>query len=75
MTATIHRLPIVHRQIPIAPEDERDPHTTAVRMFKKAFQYARKNCGTMWTINLIRGLLAIEDTNGWRQRAAVWEKD
>lgn len=69
MSATIHRLPIIHRPIPIAPEDDRDPHTTALRMFKEAFQYARKNCGVLWTANLLRASLEIEDSNGWRERA------
>lgn len=69
MSATIHRLPFSPRPVVhVAPEDERDPHTTALRMFKEAFQYARKHCGVLWTANLLRASLEIEDSNGWRQR-------
>jgi len=50
-------------------EDNSDPHTKAVRMFKEAFQYARKHCGVTWTTNLLLASLAIEDSNGWRERA------
>ncbi len=56
-------------------EDNSDPHTKAVRMFKEAFQFARKHCGVLWTVNLLRASLEIEDSNGWRERAAVWKKD
>jgi hypothetical protein len=59
----------------IAPEDDADPHTKSVRMFKEARQYALKHCGATWTLRLVQALLEIEDKNGWRSRAAVWKKD
>jgi hypothetical protein len=75
MSAKIVNFPIIPRATAIAPEDESDPHTKAVRMFKEARQYALKHCGATWTIRLIRALLEIEDRFNWRERAAVWKKD
>jgi hypothetical protein len=71
---------VIHLNLPprataIAPEDDTDPHTKAVRMFKEARQYALKHCGSTWTIRLIHALLEIEDTFNWRERAAVWKKE
>jgi hypothetical protein len=75
MTNNVVNFPIPPRATAIAPEDNTDPHTKAVRMFKEARQYALQNCGASWTIRLIQALLEIENTYGWRQRAAVWKKE
>jgi len=69
MSATIHRLPFSPRPvIHVAPEDERDPHTAAIEMFKKFQQYARQNCGNIWTENVIRAALDFDNSNGWKER-------
>lgn len=74
--SNIVNFPTLPRATAIAPEDDADPHTTAVRMFKEAFQYARKHCGAIWTANLLRASLEIEDLNGWKGRARkMFQKD
>lgn len=69
MTATIHRLPIIHRPIPIAPEDERDPHTAAIEGIKKAIENSIQKCGKAWTLNVLRSAIEIDDKFSWRERA------
>jgi len=69
MSATIHRLPIIHRPIPIAPEDERDPHTAAIEGIKKAIETSIQKCGKAWTLNVLRSAIEIDDKFSWRERA------
>ncbi len=69
MPGNVVNFPIIPRATALPQEDNSDPHTKAVRMFKEAFQFARKHCGVTWTTNLLLASLAIEDSNGWRERA------
>lgn len=69
MSATIHRLPIIHRPIPIAPEDDRDPHTAAIEGIKKAIETSIQKCGKAWTLNVLRSAIEIDDKFSWRERA------
>jgi len=68
MSGNVVNFPMRSRPIPIASEDERDPHTAAIEMFKKFQQYARQNCGNIWTENVIRAALAFDNSNGWKER-------
>lgn len=69
MSATVHRLPIIHRPIPIASEDERDPHTAAIEGIKKAIETSIQKCGKAWTLNVLRSAIEIDDRSNWRERA------
>lgn len=75
MSATIHRLPVPHRPIPIAPEPEED---AAVAMLK-AIDRCERKLGKHVTAIVIARRFQIADqianTHGWRERAAVWKKD
>jgi hypothetical protein len=69
MTSNIVNFPIIPRATAIAPEDESDPHTTAIRKIKEALQFSTQKCGNAWTRNVLTSLLEFDDSNGWRKRA------
>jgi hypothetical protein len=75
MSATIHRLPVPHRPIPIAPVPEDDPATAML----KAIDRCEKKLGKRVTAIVIARRFQIADTIAntfnWRERAAVWKKD
>lgn len=78
MSATVHRLPIIHRPIPIASEDERDPHTAAIEGIKKAIETSIQKCGKAWTLNVLKGALEVDGSPDadWRQKArAMFSKE
>lgn len=63
--------PIIPRATAIMPSanDDRDPHTIAVEMMKKAIQFSNQTCGKAWTLNVLKSAIEVDDVNGWRNRA------
>ena len=68
MKPNVVNFPIIPRAAALAPEDDRDPHTAAIEMIKKAIQYSTQRCGKTWTLGVLQSALEIDDTNGWRER-------
>jgi hypothetical protein len=69
MSGNVVNFPIIPRPVVyVTPQDERDPHTAAIEMFKKFMQFSRRENGDAWTFRLINGSLEVADTNGWKQR-------
>lgn len=75
MNSNVVNFPIIPRATAFPPEDESDPYTRALRMIKEGVQYGRQHCGHNWTDNVLRAQLAFDNSNNWRERAAVWKKD
>ena len=68
MSNIIH-LDIVPRATAYAQQDDRDPHTIAIEMMKKAIQFSNQTCGKAWTLNVLKSAIEVDDVNGWRNRA------
>ncbi len=68
MSNVIH-LDIVPRATAYAQRDDRDPHTVAIEMMKKAIQFSTQTCGKAWTLNVLKSAIEVDDQNGWRDRA------
>ena len=71
MTSNIVNFPIIPRATAITPSanDDRDPHTIAIEMMKKAIQFSNQTCGKAWTLNVLRSAIEIDDKFSWRERA------
>jgi hypothetical protein len=69
MSGNVVNFPIIPRATALAPEDDRDPHTIAIEMIKKAIQYSTQRCGKTWTLNVLKSAIEVDDVNGWRNRA------
>lgn len=71
MKSNIVNFPIIPRATAITPSanDDRDPHTIAIEMMKKAIQFSTQRCGKTWTLGVLQSALEIDDVNGWRERA------
>jgi hypothetical protein len=67
----IVNFPIIPRATAITPSanDDRDPHTVAIEMMKKAIQFSTQTCGKAWTLNVLKSAIEVDDQNGWRDRA------
>lgn len=71
MKSNIVNFPIIPRATAITPSanDDRDPHTVAIEMMKKAIQFSNQTCGKAWTLNVLKSAIEVDDVNGWRNRA------
>lgn len=71
MKSNIVNFPIIPRATAITPSanDDRDPHTIAIEMMKKAIQFSNQTCGKAWTLNVLKSAIEVDDVNGWRNRA------
>lgn len=71
MPSNVVNFPIIPRATAITPSsnDDRDPHTIAVEMMKKAIQFSNQTCGKAWTLNVLKSAIEVDDVNGWRNRA------
>lgn len=80
MPSNIVNFPIIPRATAIQPSanDDRDPHTIAVEMMKKAIQFSNQKCGKAWTFNVLKGALEVDGSPDadWRQKArAMFSKE
>lgn len=71
MPGNVVNFPIIPRATAITPSanDDRDPHTVAIEMMKKAIQFSTQTCGKAWTLNVLKSAIEVDDANGWRDRA------
>lgn len=71
MSTNVVNFPIIPRATAITPSanDDRDPHTIAIEMMKKAIQFSNQTCGKAWTLNVLKSAIEVDDVNGWRNRA------
>lgn len=71
MSTNVVNFPIIPRATAITPSanDDRDPHTIAIEMMKKAIQFSNQTCGKAWTLNVLKSAIEVDDTCGWRDRA------
>lgn len=71
MPSNIVNFPTIPRATAIPPSanDDRDPHTIAIEMMKKAIQFSNQTCGKAWTLNVLKSAIEVDDVNGWRNRA------
>lgn len=71
MSGNIVNFPIIPRTTAIcsSENDDRDPHTIAIEMMKKAIQFSNQKCGKAWTLNVLRSAIEIDDRSNWRERA------
>lgn len=71
MKSNIVNFPVPPRATAITPSanDDRDPHTVAIEMMKKAIQFSNQTCGKAWTLNVLKSAIEVDDQNGWRDRA------
>lgn len=71
MPGNVVNFPIIPRATAITPSanDDRDPHTIAIEMMKKAIQFSNQTCGKAWTLNVLKSAIEVDDQNGWRDRA------
>lgn len=71
MKSNIVNFPVPPRATAITPSanDDRDPHTVAIEMMKKAIQFSNQTCGKAWTLNVLKSAIEVDDQNGWRNRA------
>jgi len=71
MPSNVVNFPIIPRATAITPSanNDRDPHTIAIEMMKKAIQFSNQTCGKAWTLNVLKSAIEVDDQNGWRDRA------
>jgi len=71
MPSNVVNFPIIPRATAITPSanDDRDPHTIAIEMMKKAIQFSNQTCGKAWTLKVLKSAIEVDDQNGWRDRA------